>query len=89
MTKAAVRAASVVVLDVAPQNANKLLAADDQQLVQALLADRADPPLGRGVGIGRLHGVRITSVPVERHTLSNTLVNLASRSRSRNFRPAA
>jgi len=50
MTKAAVRAALVVMLDVASQNANKLSATDDQQLVQALPADRADPALGDRVG---------------------------------------
>src|SRR4030095_8695683 len=34
---------------------NQLLAADDQQLVEALTADRPDPPLGDGVGVGRLN----------------------------------
>jgi hypothetical protein len=31
------------------------LATDDQQLVQALPADRADPSLGDRVGVGRLY----------------------------------
>jgi hypothetical protein len=35
-------------LDIGPQDTDKLLAADDQQLVQALPADRADPALGAG-----------------------------------------
>jgi hypothetical protein len=42
-------------LDIGPQDTDKLLAADDQQLVQALPADRADPALGDGIGVGRLH----------------------------------
>ncbi len=50
MTKAAVRAALVVMLDVASQNANKLSATDDQQMVQALPADRPDPAFGDRVG---------------------------------------
>jgi hypothetical protein len=35
-------------LDIASQDACELPAADDQQLVQALPADRPDPPLGDG-----------------------------------------
>jgi hypothetical protein len=42
-------------LNVAAQNANQLLAADDEQLIQALPADRADPAFGDRVGVGRLH----------------------------------
>jgi hypothetical protein len=51
--EAAVRAALAVVLDVASQDAYKLLAADDQQLVQTLAADRPDPAFGDGVGPSR------------------------------------
>jgi len=51
----AVRAALVVMLDVASQDASKLLVTHDQQLVQALPPDRADPALGDRVGVGRLH----------------------------------
>jgi hypothetical protein len=32
---------------------NEVLAADDQELVEVLTADRPDPALGDGVGIGR------------------------------------
>jgi hypothetical protein len=32
---------------------NEVLTADDQELVEALTADRPDPALGDGVGIGR------------------------------------
>ena len=41
--KASVRSAPVVVLDVDVEHASLLPGADDQQLVQALPADRADP----------------------------------------------
>jgi hypothetical protein len=53
--KATVRAVLVVLLDVDAQNASKLLATDHQQLVKTLPAHGADPPLGKGVGVGRLH----------------------------------
>jgi hypothetical protein len=43
-------------LEVAAKDTNKLLATHDQQLVQALPADRADPALGDRVGVRRLHG---------------------------------
>jgi hypothetical protein len=51
-----VRAVLVVMLDVAAKDTNKLLGTHDQQLVQALPADRADPALGDRVGVGRPHG---------------------------------
>ena len=51
--EAAVRAVLVVVLDVAAQDVNKVLAADDQEVVQALSADGPDPAFGDGVGVGR------------------------------------
>jgi hypothetical protein len=53
MAKAAVWTMPIVMLDVHPQDANKLLAADDQQLVQALPAYCPDPAFGVGVGVGR------------------------------------
>jgi hypothetical protein len=85
VTKAAVRAMPVVVLDVAAEDANELVAADDQQLVEALPTNRPDPAFGDGVRIGRLDRRAITSAPVERQTSSNALVNFVSRSRIRNF----
>ena len=42
-------------LEVAAKDAKKLLGTHDQQLVQALPADRADPALGDRVGVGRPH----------------------------------
>ena len=74
------RAALVVLLDVASQDANTLLATDDQQRVEALPADRPEPALADAFALGARTGVRITSTPVERHTSSKILVNLASRS---------
>jgi hypothetical protein len=43
---------AVVVLDVEVQDANKLPAPCDQEMVQALLARGANPALGDGVGVG-------------------------------------
>jgi hypothetical protein len=53
MAQAAVRAALVVMLDIASQDADKLLTTDDQQLIETLPADRADPTFGVRVGIKR------------------------------------
>jgi len=85
VAKAAVWTVPVVVLDIGPQDPGKLPAADDEQLVEAFSADRPDPAFGVGVALGARTGVQITWMPVERHTSSNTLVNLLSRSRIRNF----
>ena len=48
-------AMGVVVLDVDPQHLLEVAAADNQQPVQALGADRPDPAFRMGVGVGRLH----------------------------------
>ena len=45
---------AVVVLDVEVQDANKLPTPSDQEVVQALPAQGADPALGDGVGVGSL-----------------------------------
>jgi hypothetical protein len=45
----------VVVLGVDPQDLLQVPSADNQQPVQALGADPADPSLGEGVRVGRLH----------------------------------
>jgi hypothetical protein len=45
----------VVMLDVHLEHLLQVPAPDDQQPVQALGADRADPPLRECVGVGRLH----------------------------------
>ena len=79
----------VVVLEVAVQDANKVLAADNQEAVKARLADSPDPTLGDGVGVGHPIGVQMISAPVERQTSLNALMNLVSRSRIRNRNAAA
>jgi len=50
-----VRAMGVVVRDVDPKGLLEVASADDQQPVQALGADRADPALGVRVRLGRPH----------------------------------
>jgi hypothetical protein len=45
----------VVVLDVDSEDLLEVAAPEDQQPVQTLGADGADPPLGVGVGVGCLH----------------------------------
>jgi hypothetical protein len=45
----------VVVLGVDPQDLLQVPSADDQEPVEALGADCANPPLREGVRIGRLH----------------------------------
>jgi len=53
--ESAVRAFAVVVLDVDPQDMFEMSAADDQEPVEALVADRADESLREGVRLRRLH----------------------------------
>ena len=74
---------AVVMLDVDPQDLLEMASADDQQPVQALGADRADPALRVGVRLGARTGVTSTSPPCERNTSSKARKNLVSRSRSR------
>jgi hypothetical protein len=55
-TERAVRPGVVVVVDVFVEHAFQVIAIDDQQPVQALAADRADPALGVTVGLGSAVG---------------------------------
>ena len=64
--QAAVRAVQVVMLDIGPQDTDKLLAADVQQLVQALPADRATQRSAIELALGACTGVGMISAPVER-----------------------
>jgi hypothetical protein len=57
---------------------NEVLAADDQQLVQALTPDRPDQRSTMAFAFGARTGVQMIWTPVERQTSSNALVNLAS-----------
>src|SRR5512132_3048952 len=50
------RAVTVVVLDVHSEHLLQVPLPHDQQPVEALGAHGADPPLGVGIGVGRLEG---------------------------------
>jgi len=89
VTKAAVRAVPIVVLHIGPQDTNKLPAADDEQLVKTLSAHGTDPPFGNGVGVGRLHRCEDDLGTGRAPHIIERLVNLASRSRIRNFHALA
>jgi hypothetical protein len=78
-----VRAVVVVMADVDLQDPLEVATADDQEPVQALGADRADPSLGGRVRLGVCTGVTSTSTPSERNTSSKLRQNFASRSCSR------
>jgi len=85
MTKAAVRAALVVVLDVASQNANSCWRPTISNWSRH---SRRTVPTHRSataLALGACIGVTMTSLPVGRQTSSNALLNLVSRSRIRNF----
>jgi phenylalanyl-tRNA synthetase alpha chain len=87
VTKAAVRAVLVAILHVPSQDADELLATDDQQLVKTLLTDRADPALSDRVGVGRLHRCADDPGTGRAPHIIERLQNLASRSRIRNLPP--
>ncbi len=76
-------------VNIGPQDTDKLPAADDEQLVKTLPAYVPTHRSATAFALGACTGVRMISAPVERHTSSNTLVNLASRSRIRNLHAAA
>jgi hypothetical protein len=76
--EAAVRAVLVVVLDVAAQDANKVLAADDQEVVEAFSADVPTQRSATALALGARIGVQMVWTPVERQTSSNALVKLVS-----------
>jgi hypothetical protein len=79
-SEGAVWTMSVVVLDVDPQDLLQAPSADEQQPVEALGADCADPSLREGVRVG-CTGVSTTSASSDRNTSSKARQNLASRSR--------
>ena len=83
------RAVPIVVLHIGPQDTNKLPAADDEQLVKTLSAHGTDPPFGNGVGVGRLNRCEDDPGTGRAPHIIERLVNLASRSRIRNFHALA
>jgi hypothetical protein len=68
------------VLDIDPQDVFEVAAADDQQPVETLVADRADEPFRVGVRRWCLQGVWMTLIPSLRNRSSKAAVNLLSRS---------
>jgi hypothetical protein len=84
-----VRAVLVVVLKIGAQDVNKMLAADDQEVVEALSGTVPTQRSAAALALGARIGVQMIWTPVERQTSSNALVNLVSRSRIRNLDAAA
>ena len=75
-------------LDVDVQHGDQVPLAEDEQAVGALAPYLADPALRLGSRAGRSWAVRSTVMPAAAKTVSNTVVNLASRSRISNRKPA-
>ena len=75
-----VRTMGIVVGGVDPQDLLQMASSDDQQPVQALGADGANPALGVGVRVGCLHRRQEHLGTVRAKTSSNPRVNFASRS---------
>jgi len=79
-----VRPVGVVVLDVDAQHALELSSARDQQPIEAVAADRADPAFGEGVRVGcPIRGADDLDALAPK-TSSKARLNLLSRSRIRN-----
>jgi hypothetical protein len=71
----------VVVTAVDAEHMLEMAAAEDENPVEAVGADRASyPTLGEGVAFGAWAGVRITLMPSVRKTSSNARLNFVSRS---------
>ncbi len=79
-----VRTVHVIVGLVLGQHVDELSLVEDRHPVQALASDRADPPLGVGVGLRRTRRARQDRDPASANTASKLAVNFASRSRTRN-----
>ena len=76
----AVRPSVVVVAHVDAEDLLELAAAEDQQAIEALAADAADPALNVRVAFGARTGVRTILMPSLVKTASNAAENLLSRS---------
>jgi hypothetical protein len=81
-----VRAMSVVVLHVDPQDLIQMPLPDDQQPVHALGTHRANPTFRVAFALGACTGATTTSAPSERNTSSKLRHNFVSRSRMRKRR---
>ena len=77
------RTSLIVEADVAVEDPTQAGFPDDEQVVEALLARRPDPPLGDRIRVGRAIGVRMIATPSLRKTASKARTNLLSRSWSR------
>ena len=84
-----VRPMSVVMIGVLTKDQPQVPFVGDQHLVQALSAGAAHPALRDRVRPRRPDGVLMIRTAVAVNTPSNTVVNLASRSRIKNLRPSA
>jgi hypothetical protein len=78
-----------VVLDELAQHFGEVAGPGDQEVVQALPAQRADPALDDGVRPGARTGVRMMRMSVPANTASKAAVNLLSRSRIKKPDPVA
>ena len=76
-----VRPVRVVVLEVDLKHAGEVTRTDDQQVIETLPANGADPALTVSIGIWGPDRGTDDRGPTERHTSSKDRVNLASRSR--------
>jgi hypothetical protein len=63
--------------------------AEDQDVIQALAAERSHEPLGKCIRTDDRTGILMTRVPLPAKTPSNAVVNLLSRSRIKNLNPFA
>ena len=84
-----VRPMSVVMIGVLTKDQPQVPFVGDQHLVQALSAGAAHPALAIAFARGARTGVLMIRTPVAVNTPSNTVMNLASRSRIKNLRPSA
>ena len=76
---------SVVVLDELAQHYREMAGSGDQQVIEALAAQRADPALGDRVGPRRLDwGADDADVGAGEDRVEKAAVNLLSRSRIKN-----
>ena len=79
------RPMAVVVVDVLSEDGFELTPVEDQHPVETLAADGADEALGKALARGARIGVRMVRIRSEQNTSSKPVVNLASRSRTKNL----